>query len=146
MCGRFLNARYVSHITNIGKASAMMRVFFISDGAVVTSLALAHPPRSQSSQVRAVFAACAVVILGGWIDASRAVGYVDWPLLVLIGSALGLSKAIVNSGLARYAADAVRESGISRSASIYVLFAFTMVSLEKNEHCVRYRLEIVLSS
>lgn len=77
--------------------------------------------------MRAVFVACAVLILGDWVDAARAVGHVDWPLLVLIGSALGLSKAIENSGLAQYAADAVRGSGMSCSASVYVLFAFTMV-------------------
>lgn len=78
-------------------------------------------------QVRAAFAACGVLIVGGWVDARKAVGYVDWALLLLVGSALGLSKAISNSGLADYAGGAIRDSGMSASASLYVLYAFTMV-------------------
>lgn len=61
------------------------------------------------------------------MDAQKAMGYVDWALLLLVGSALGLSKAIENSGLADFAGSAIRESGLSASASIYVLYAFTMV-------------------
>lgn len=70
-----------------------------------------------------------VLIVGGWVDARKAVGHVDWSLLLLVGSALGLSKAISNSGLADYAGEAIRNSGMSASASIYVLYGFTMVSL-----------------
>lgn len=68
-----------------------------------------------------------VLIVGGWVDARKAVGHVDWALLLLVGSALGLSKAICNSGLAGYAGDAIRTSGMSASASLYVLYGFTMV-------------------
>lgn len=78
-------------------------------------------------QVRAAFAAGGVLIVGGWVDAKKAVGYVDWALLLLVGSALGLSKAIANSGLADYAGEAIRDSGMSASASLYVLYGFTMV-------------------
>lgn len=80
-----------------------------------------------SVQIRAVFTACAVLILGGWVDAKRAVGHVNWGLLVLIGCALGFSKAMANSGLAHFAGRAVRESGMSESASLYALFGLTMV-------------------
>lgn len=73
-------------------------------------------------------AAGGVLIIGGWVDARKAVGYVDWGLLLLVGSALGLSKAISNSGLADYAGEAIRDSGMSASASIFVLYGFTMVS------------------
>ena len=66
-------------------------------------------------------------MVGGWVDPRKAVDYVDWALLLLVGSALGLSKAITNSGLAGYAGEAIRKSGMSASASIYVLFGFTMV-------------------
>ncbi|CAN0533155.1 unnamed protein product, partial [Ectocarpus sp. 8 AP-2014] len=77
--------------------------------------------------IRAVFAASAVLLLGGWVDANQAVGHVNWGLLLLIGSALGFSKAIANSGLAAMAGKAVRESGMSPPASLYALFLLTMV-------------------
>lgn len=70
---------------------------------------------------------CGILILGGWVDAKQAVGHVNWGLLVLIGSALGFSKAMTNSGLADAAGAAVRESGMSASASLYALFGLTMV-------------------
>lgn len=79
--------------------------------------------------MRAAFAAGGILIVGGWVDAKKSVGYVDWSLLLLVGSALGLSKAIANSGLAGYAGNAIRESGMSASASLYLLYGFTMVSL-----------------
>lgn len=77
--------------------------------------------------MRAAFAAGGVLIVGGWVDAKKSVGYVDWALLLLVGSALGVSKAITNSGLASYAGNAIRESGMSASTSLYVLYGFTMV-------------------
>ena len=61
------------------------------------------------------------------MDARRAVGHVNWGLLLLIGSALGFSKAVSNSGLAEYAAVAIRKSGMGPSASVFVVFGFTMV-------------------
>lgn len=89
----------------------------------------AHPTAIffPNTQIRAVFAASAVLLLGGWVDAKQAVGHVNWGLLLLIGSALGFSKAIANSGLAAMAGKAVRESGMSPPASLYALFLLTMV-------------------
>lgn len=78
-------------------------------------------------QVQAAFAAGAILVLGGWVDAKKTVGYVDWGLLLLIGSALGLSKGIVNSGLADYVGSAIRDSGMSAEGSLFVVYAFTMV-------------------
>ena len=66
-------------------------------------------------------------MVGGWVDPKRSIGYVDWALLLLVGSALGLSKAIANSGLAGYAGNAIKTSGMSASASLYLLYGFTMV-------------------
>lgn len=68
-------------------------------------------------------------MVGGWVDPKKSVGYVDWALLLLVGSALGLSKAIANSGLAGYAGNAIKESGMSASASLYLLYGFTMVGV-----------------
>lgn len=78
-------------------------------------------------KARAAFLAAGILIVGGWVDPRKAVDYVDWALLLLVGSALGLSKAITNSGLAGYAGDAIRESGMSASVSLYVLYGFTAV-------------------
>lgn len=98
---------------------------------------IAAPPSACSvhtllrvRQVQAAFTAGAILIFGGWVDAKKTVGYVDWSLLLLIGSALGLSKGIVNSGLANFIGGAIRDSGISADASLFVLYAFTMVSRE----------------
>lgn len=77
--------------------------------------------------MQAAFTAGAILIFGGWVDAKKTVGFVDWSLLLLIGSALGLSKGIVNSGLADYVGGAIRSSGISADASLFVLYGFTMV-------------------
>ncbi|CAM9172093.1 unnamed protein product, partial [Hapterophycus canaliculatus] len=85
---------------------------------------------SSVTMVRAAFVAGGVLIVGGWVDPKRSVGYVDWALLLLVGSALGLSKAISNSGLAGYAGNAIKESGMSASASLYLLYGFTMVCTE----------------
>lgn len=68
------------------------------------------------------------MILGGWVDAKNAVGCINWRLLLLIGSALGLSKGVVNSGLANYVETAIRNSGMSADGSLFVVCAFTMVS------------------
>lgn len=89
-------------------------------------------PTVCAVQIRAVFAACGVLLVGGWVDAKQAAGHVNWGLLLLIGSALGFSKAMANSGLADMAGRVVRESGMSESASLYALFGLTMVSSRSN--------------
>eukprot|EP00903_Cladosiphon_okamuranus_P007703 g7465.t1 len=93
-------------------------------------LMLAWVLLGEVEMIRAVFTACAVLIIGGWVDAKHAVGDVNWGLLVLIGCALGFSKAMANSGLAHFAGRAVRESGMSESASLYALFGLTMLCTE----------------
>eukprot|EP00752_Nemacystus_decipiens_P012017 g10652.t1 len=101
----------------------------------------------EVEMIRAVFAACAVLILGGWVDAKHAVGHVNWGLLLLIGSALGFSKAMANSGLAHFAGKAVRESGMSESASLYALFGLTMLCTEliSNNAAAALNIPIALS-
>lgn len=84
-------------------------------------------PMLHNVKVRVSFAGCAVLILGGWVKAELAVGCVDWELLLLIGSSLGLSKAIPNSGLASLAGDAMKASGMSHWASLCFLFGFSTV-------------------
>jgi len=119
-------------------ASSVPPANFISLHPRVTAIHVSTTPCLR--QVRAAFAAGGVLIVGGWVDAKKSVGYVDWALLLLVGSALGLSKAIANSGLAGYAGNAIRESGMSASASLYLLYGFTMVSLGRilDAGCAKY--------
>jgi di/tricarboxylate transporter len=56
----------------------------------------------EVDMVQAAMAAIAALLITGAIEARKAVSYVDWGLLLLIGSAIGLSQAMSNSGLARY--------------------------------------------
>eukprot|EP00953_Heterococcus_sp_UTEX-ZZ885_P012833 7337-Heterococcus_DN1.PRE.3 len=56
----------------------------------------------EVDMVQGAMAAIAALLITGAIEARRAVSYVDWGLLLLIGSAIGLSQAMSNSGLARY--------------------------------------------
>lgn len=74
------------------------------------------------------FAAGAVLIFGGWIDAKKTVSYIDWPLLLLIGSALGLSKGVVNSGLSDYIGGGIKDSGMNAHFALAFTYGLTMVS------------------
>ncbi|CAM9919403.1 unnamed protein product, partial [Phaeothamnion confervicola] len=79
---------------------------------------------------RAAMSVGVLLCLGGWVSSRKAVQYVDWGLLLLIGSALGLSKAIVSSGLAAYVGDGIKDSGITPHGSIWLLYIFVMVMTE----------------
>ncbi|CAM9606776.1 unnamed protein product, partial [Ectocarpus fasciculatus] len=114
---------------------------------VIFALMLSWVLLGGVDMIRAVFSASAVLLLGGWVDAKQAVGHVNWGLLLLIGSALGFSKAIANSGLAAMAGRAVRESGMSPPASLYALFLLTMLCTEliSNNSAAALNIPIALS-
>jgi Sodium:sulfate symporter transmembrane region len=61
----------------------------------------------EVDMVQAAMAAIAALLITGAIEARKAVSYVDWGLLLLIGSAIGLSQAMSNSGLARYVGESL---------------------------------------
>ncbi|CAM9151587.1 unnamed protein product [Choristocarpus tenellus] len=113
-------------VTNVGSVPKPVRLWdYVPLG--IFAVMLAWVTAFGVDMVRGAFAAGALLVLGGWVDARKAVGFVNWGLLLLIGSALGLSRGISNSGLAGYVGGAIRDSGISPEASIFVLYAFTMV-------------------
>jgi di/tricarboxylate transporter len=67
-----------------------------------TAVMLGWVTSEEVDMVQAAMAAIAALLITGAIEARKAVSYVDWGLLLLIGSAIGLSQAMSNSGLARY--------------------------------------------
>jgi di/tricarboxylate transporter len=61
----------------------------------------------EVDMVQGAMAAIAALLITGAIEARKAVSYVDWGLLLLIGCAIGLSQAMSNSGLARYVGESL---------------------------------------
>uniref|UniRef100_A0A7S0F5B9 Citrate transporter-like domain-containing protein n=1 Tax=Hanusia phi TaxID=3032 RepID=A0A7S0F5B9_9CRYP len=80
--------------------------------------------------VKSAMTAAAVLIAGGWIDAKKAVGYVSWDLMLLIGSMLGISRSITTSGLADILGSALRNTGVNPIGSIFMIYAITTVMTE----------------
>mmetsp|Transcript_22620 Transcript_22620/g.57856 ORF Transcript_22620/g.57856 Transcript_22620/m.57856 type:complete len:173 (+) Transcript_22620:3-521(+) len=77
----------------------------------------------------AVTLAC-LFVLGGWVRAADIRGIVDWQLLILIGSALGLAQGMTTSGLALSLAQGVLQSGLPRALAPSMLFLVIMVVTE----------------
>jgi len=69
-------------------------------------------------------------VLGGWIPPREVREAVDWNLLMLIGSALGLAQAVQSSGLSGEAAKLVLHAGLSPAGSVALLFLLVMVVTE----------------
>jgi hypothetical protein len=46
----------------------------------------------QTDMVQSAMACAGILIIGGWVDAKKAVNTIEWDLLLLIGSMLGISK------------------------------------------------------
>jgi hypothetical protein len=47
--------------------------------------------------------ACAgILIIGGWVDAKKAVNLIEWDLLLLIGSMLGISRVCIHACMRTY--------------------------------------------
>jgi len=69
-------------------------------------------------------------VLGGWVPATEIRGIVDWQLLILIGSALGLAEGMKTSGLARILAQGVLQSPLPSAMAPSMLFLVIMVVTE----------------
>jgi di/tricarboxylate transporter len=80
--------------------------------------------------VQAAMVAAAILVMVGWIDSKTAVSYVDWDLLLLIGSMLGFSRAMVTSGLANMIGTGIKESGISPLGSLFLIYGVTTLITE----------------
>mmetsp|Transcript_23543 Transcript_23543/g.56159 ORF Transcript_23543/g.56159 Transcript_23543/m.56159 type:complete len:821 (+) Transcript_23543:120-2582(+) len=82
------------------------------------------------NMVQAAMAATALVVLGGWVDARKAVGLIPWDLLVLIASMLGISRALETSGLADFIAQGVQNAGLGPRGALFLVFAVTTTVTE----------------
>eukprot|EP00928_Gymnodinium_smaydae_P072117 TRINITY_DN55537_c0_g1_i1.p1 TRINITY_DN55537_c0_g1~~TRINITY_DN55537_c0_g1_i1.p1 ORF type:complete len:695 (+),score=169.61 TRINITY_DN55537_c0_g1_i1:157-2241(+) len=80
--------------------------------------------------VRVALTLSVVFVLGGWVKSWEIERVVDWHLLTLIGSALGISRAVTNSGLSSMAAAAVMRAGLPPRGAMALLFFVTMVTTE----------------
>jgi len=69
-------------------------------------------------------------VLGGWVRPRELREAVDWNLLILIGSALGLAQAVQSSGLSAEAANLVLDAGLPPSGAVALLFFLVMVVTE----------------
>jgi di/tricarboxylate transporter len=83
-----------------------------------------------TEMVQAGFTCAAILVLGGWIPATDAVSYVDWGLLLLIGSSLGLSSAVLNSGMAGYIGEAIQSANMPAQGVVFLLYAVTSLLTE----------------
>lgn len=80
---------------------------------------------SQASMVTV-----AVLVGGNWVSSKEAINFVDFKLLALIGSALGLSRAVTASGLAQSVAGSIANSGLDKTGTLFLLYGFTVVMTE----------------
>eukprot|EP00747_Dinoflagellata_sp_TGD_P101219 gnl/TRDRNA2_/TRDRNA2_168277_c0_seq1.p1 gnl/TRDRNA2_/TRDRNA2_168277_c0~~gnl/TRDRNA2_/TRDRNA2_168277_c0_seq1.p1 ORF type:complete len:381 (+),score=42.57 gnl/TRDRNA2_/TRDRNA2_168277_c0_seq1:32-1144(+) len=71
-----------------------------------------------------------IFTLGGWVDAREIPSVIDWHLLILIGSALGLSQAVRSSGLSALIALGVKALGLPPRGSAMLLYLATMITTE----------------
>ncbi|CAE7871144.1 unnamed protein product [Symbiodinium microadriaticum] len=69
-------------------------------------------------------------ILGGWIKASDIRTIVDWQLLILIGSALGVAQAMAKSGLAAGISRGIIATGLPNWLAPSLLYLIVMVTTE----------------
>eukprot|EP00928_Gymnodinium_smaydae_P095517 TRINITY_DN8236_c0_g2_i1.p1 TRINITY_DN8236_c0_g2~~TRINITY_DN8236_c0_g2_i1.p1 ORF type:complete len:674 (+),score=42.37 TRINITY_DN8236_c0_g2_i1:120-2141(+) len=72
----------------------------------------------------------AVCILGKWVPHREVRQVVDWHILILIGSALGIAQAVQASGLSGSIASLVRAAGLGPAGALAMLFLCTMLLTE----------------
>ena len=80
--------------------------------------------------VQAAMAAAAILVMVGWIDSKTAASHVDWDLLLLIGSMLAFSRAMVTSGIANMIGNSIRDSGVSSLGALFLIYGVTTVITE----------------
>jgi len=85
---------------------------------------------SVMPMVKVAVTLAVLFVLGGWVQAWEIEKVVDWHLLILIGSALGISRAVQRSGLSMAMAAAVKAAGLPPQGALALLFFITMVTTE----------------
>jgi len=71
-----------------------------------------------------------IFILGGWIKAGDIRTIVDWQLLILIGAALGVARAMAESGLAAGISRGIIATGLPNWLAPSLLYLIVMVTTE----------------
>jgi len=117
-------------ITRLGAVPPGIRLWDYIPVAIFAAMITWVALDDNVNMVQAAMAAAAFNIFGGWVDAKGAVSLVPWDLLLLIGSMLGLSHAIDESGLADMIGDAIKEAGIGAHASLFLVYGITNVLTE----------------
>mmetsp|Transcript_73447 Transcript_73447/g.215412 ORF Transcript_73447/g.215412 Transcript_73447/m.215412 type:complete len:734 (-) Transcript_73447:43-2244(-) len=82
------------------------------------------------SMLRVAMTLSVLCMLGGWVQPREVRDTVDWHLLILIGSALGLAQAVQTSGLSGQAAAAVQAAGLPPAGALALLFLMVMTVTE----------------
>jgi len=80
--------------------------------------------------VQASITLAILFVAGGWVHPKQIRECVDWNLMILIGSALGVSAAVQESGLSAEVAHLVKQANLGPWGSVYLLFIFTTVVTE----------------
>jgi len=120
----FLTVTRVGHERK-GGANPLDYVPLVLFIAALTAVALQAIPMVQASIGLAV-----IFVFGGWVEPKRIRECVDWNLMILIGSALGLSAAVRESGLSAGVASIVKSANLGPWGSVYLLYFFTMLITE----------------
>ncbi|CAE7870566.1 unnamed protein product [Symbiodinium sp. KB8] len=76
-----------------------------------------------------------VFVLGGWIKAGDIRTIVDWQLLILIGAALGVARAMAESGLAAGISRGIIATGLPNWLAPSLLYLIVMASIK---HSIRH--------
>lgn len=84
----------------------------------------------QVTMVQTSMALAAIYLACGWVSPKELREGIDWNMLVLIGCALGLAKAVQESGLSGAVASSVKGAKLGPRGTVTVLFLFTMVVTE----------------
>jgi hypothetical protein len=84
-------------------------------------------PKAAASEVQIIMTTMMLMIGGTWVKADEALGAVDFPLLGLIGSALGLAKSVDKSGLAAAIASFIKNTDMSPLGAMYVVTMLSML-------------------
>jgi len=93
-------------------------------------LGLALTVFANVSMVRVAATLSVFCVLGGWVRPRELREAVDWHLLILIGSALGLAQAVQSSGLSQAGAAAVQAAGLPPRGALVLLFLLVMCVTE----------------
>mmetsp|Transcript_51979 Transcript_51979/g.125176 ORF Transcript_51979/g.125176 Transcript_51979/m.125176 type:complete len:280 (+) Transcript_51979:2-841(+) len=84
----------------------------------------------QVTMVQVSMALAAIYLAFGWVSTQDIRESIDWNMLVLIGSALGLAKAVQVSGLSGAVASVLKNVHVGPRGMVWILYLFTMLITE----------------